>query len=90
MCLYAVLREIMNGVLDLVSVQDLDHDEISSAINNPQFDDLEYSLQHQCAVVHNCDVLITVNTRDFNCDDIQVLSPESFLEIYGVNISNRK
>lgn len=84
------LRDIMNGVLDLVSVQDLDHDEISSAINNPQFDDLEDSLQHQCAVVHNCDVLITVNTRDFNCDDIQVLSPDSFLEIHGVNISNRK
>lgn len=74
------LRDIMNNVLDLVSVIDLDHDEIGLAINNSQFDDLEDSLQHQCAVVHNCDVLITVNTRDFVCDDILVLSPESFLE----------
>ena len=74
------LRDIMNNVLDLVSVIDLDHDGIGLAINNSQFDDLEDSLQHQCAVVHNCDVLITVNTRDFVCDDILVLSPESFLE----------
>ena len=74
------LRDIMNNVLDLVSVIDLDHDEIGLAINNSQFYDLEDSLQHQCAVVHNCDVLITVNTRDFVCDDILVLSPESFLE----------
>ena len=79
------LRDIMNGVLDLVSVIDMDHDEIRSAINNSQFADLEDSLQHQCAVIHNCDVLITVNTRDFICDDIQVLSPESFWEKYGKN-----
>lgn len=84
------LRDIMNGVLELVSVIDLNHEEIGAAINNSQFDDLEDSLQHQCAVVHNCDFLITVNTRDFNCDDIQVLTPESFLEIHGENISNRK
>ena len=75
------IREVMNSVLGIASIADIDQSHVVSAINDSAFSDVEDSMQHQCALNSRCDVLITFNVKDFkNVDDIDVMTPEEFLQ----------
>lgn len=74
-------REYLNKVLDLVSVVSPPNDDYRLAINDEGFKDIEDSCQHQCALFANCDVIVTINIRDFrNVTDITVLTPDEFVK----------
>lgn len=76
------LREILNSVLEIVTVLDTNHVDTCTATNNLHFDDIEDSMQYQCAIKGSCDCLITFNTKDYkNVEQstISVLTPSKFL-----------
>lgn len=74
------LRAILNNIISLVSVSGLSHKRTVRAINDLAFDDIEDSFQHQCAVENKCDIIITINSKHFNCTDIKVMTPQEFIE----------
>ena len=76
-------RKILNNIMHLIHVIDLKHESIVSAINDEHFTDLEDIYQYRCALEHKCDVLITINTKDYkdtNNNAIHVLSPRQVVE----------
>ena len=75
------IREVLNMVLDIAIIADIRHPRAVAATNDQAFSDLEDSVQHQCAISSQCDVLITFNVKDFkNVNDIKVMTPEEFLQ----------
>lgn len=78
-------REILNGLLNIATIADVDHPMTVIATNDTNFSDFEDSMQYRCALKAKCDVLITINTKDFrycNQSAIKVMTPECFLETY--------
>ena len=76
------LREILNSVLEIVTVLDVDHERTYTATNDLNFDDIEDSMQYQCAIKGCCECIITFNTKDYkNVEQevISVLTPSTFL-----------
>lgn len=76
------LREILKSVLDIVTVIDTNHEQACTATDDTCFDDIEDSMQYQCAIGGNCNCIITFNNKDFKNADlskIQVLTPDMFL-----------
>ena len=75
------IREVLNMVLDIATIADISHSHAVAAINDQAFSDMEDSVQHQCAISSQCDVLITFNVKDFmDVKDIRVMTPENFLQ----------
>lgn len=81
------LRESLNTILNLASVVGTSHKSIVDAVNDINFDDIEDSFQYQCALQNKCDVLLTINLRDYPTADItpiQILSPDDFCKAYSI------
>ena len=79
------LRATLGTVMSMVSAAGLSQKRIMRAINDTTFDDVEDSLQYQCALQSKCDTLITINLRDYRNADtskIEILSPTEFVEKY--------
>lgn len=79
------LRSTLNTILGLVSTANLSHRNAINGINDTAFDDVEDSFQYQCAKQSKCDVLLTINLRDYRNADaskIEILSPIDFVEKY--------
>lgn len=79
------LRSTLNTVMSMVTVGGLSHKRVSKAINDIAFDDVEDSLQYQCALQSKCDTLVTINLRDYRNADtskMEILSPTEFVEKY--------
>ena len=74
------LRQLLNTITEMAKVADVSAKRLAEGINDLDFDDLEDSFQHQCAIKAKCDVLITINKKHFPCKDIPVMTPEEFLE----------
>lgn len=64
----------------------------TKAINDISFSDLEDSYQHQTALTAGCNILLTLNIRDFkqiaDNSTISILTPAEFIDKYCKNISN--
>lgn len=78
-------RKILNNITHLIHVIDLKHESIVAAINDEQFSDLEDSYQYRCALEHDCNVLITINTKDYKYttnNAIRIVSPKQFVESF--------
>lgn len=76
------LRMTLGTVLQLVSAVGLSHKRIVVGTNDQAFDDLEDSFQYQCAMQAKCDVLVTINLRDYSGADtskMEILSPTEFV-----------
>ena len=75
----------LNGLIDLAEVIDCSQDTIQEAINDERFTDIEDSFQYHCAEQHDCDVLLTINIKDYKNvlgGRPEVLTPEEFVEKY--------
>lgn len=73
----------LNGLIDLAEVIDCSQDTIQEAINDERFTDIEDSFQYHCAEQHDCDVLLTINIKDYKNvlgGRPEVLTPEEFVE----------
>jgi len=79
------LRTMLNIVLSMATVAGVSHKRIVSGTNDLAFDDVEDSYQYQCALQNKCDVLVTINLKDYRDADtsaIEILSPEAFANEY--------
>lgn len=79
------LRLGLNGLLSLAKAVDCNHESVEKGINDDRFVDIEDSFQYQCALQNNCDVLLTINVKDFkNVLDgkLSILTPEEFVKRY--------
>ncbi len=76
------LREMLTSILDTFSIADIFANNLSEAVADPKFTDLEDSYQFRAAINAKCDYLITVNIHDFKDADtteIKILTPSDFL-----------
>lgn len=78
-------RDILNTILDIATIADADQTSAMTATNDLNFSDFEDSLQYQCALKAQCDIILTFNSKDYkNCDieKVRILTPDEFLEIF--------
>ena len=79
------LRAALTTVMSMVEVAGLSQSRVMRGINDASFDDVEDSLQYQCALQAKCEAFITINLRDYrDCDasKMEILSPTEFVEKY--------
>ena len=79
------LRQTLDIVLSMVTVAGVSHKRLVSGNSDLAFNDIEDSFQYQCALQNKCDVLVTINIKDFcNADTsaMEILSPEEFISKY--------
>ncbi|MBR2101214.1 MAG: type II toxin-antitoxin system VapC family toxin [Prevotella sp.] len=79
------LRTLLADVLNLVTIVQLPHVCAEAAIYDVAFTDIEDSFQYHCAFENRCDVLITINIKDYeNADqsDLEILTPAAFVDKY--------
>lgn len=79
------LRATLGTVMSMVEVGGLSQNHVIRGINDTSFDDVEDSLQYQCALQAKCDAFITINLRDYRNPDtskMEIMSPTEFVEKY--------
>ena len=79
------LRAMLNIVLSMTTVAGVSHKRIVNGTNDIAFDDVEDSYQYQCALQNKCDVLVTINLKDYRCADtstMETLLPDAFVSKY--------
>ncbi len=81
-----MLREILITLFNRFITANINSDAFLRAVENDLFTDLEDSFQWQNTIVSECDVILTLNIKDFkNVRDSKcpkVLSPKEFIEEY--------
>lgn len=80
-----LVRSVLLQILDFTTVVEIDNETLRNGINDLSFIDLEDSFQHQVAVAGGCDMLVTLNIKDFKGVDvsaIKVVTPKQFVEDY--------
>jgi len=77
-------RYILSKLLEVFEIQDLDYSRLSDGVSDKDFTDLEDSYQYQCAIKAQCDVLLTINKKDFTTQSplTKVLTPKEFIDEY--------
>ena len=81
------VRKIIDSLLLLVHVGNMEHSDMIDAANDSSFSDIEDAFQYHCALRNQCDLLITINIKDFNKtsqDLIKVITPNDFANSYLV------
>lgn len=78
------LRELLTSIASCFSIIDMPTEEYLNAISNEKFKDVEDSFQYQMAKCNGCDVLLTINIKDFKLmreatEEMKVLTPAEFL-----------
>ncbi len=79
------LRLILNAFRTIAPTVDCSDDTVEEAINDEQFTDIEDSFQYHCALQHKCDVLLTINIKDYKNvldSELEVMTPQDFVEKY--------
>ncbi len=79
------LRFILKAFRNIAPTVDCSDETIEEAIDDEQFTDIEDSFQYHCALQHGCDVLLTINIKDYkNVLDsgLEVMTPQEFVEKY--------
>ena len=73
------LYGLMEGLTEMFEVLQMNQEQLRSslAIIAADFEDV---LQYICALYHNCDVIVTNNTKHFKFSKIQVLTPKEVLK----------
>lgn len=73
------LYALMEGLTDMFEVLQMDQEQLRSSFSVIAAD-FEDVLQYICASYHNCDIIVTNNTKHFKFSKIQVLTPKEFLK----------
>lgn len=81
-----ILREIMQHIFGRYIVCGMESSDFYNAVNNSSFIDLEDSYQWEVAKLANCDVLLTLNIKDYkdaSCESgLNVIEPKEFISQY--------
>ena len=81
----AVLTRALNAILCLANIIDVSHSYIEKAVNDENFIDKEDGFQYYCALENDCDIIVTINIKDYKTADgenIKVISPSEFSSTY--------
>ena len=76
------LRIVLKGLLQLAPIVDCSQEVALEAVADERFTDIEDSLQYHCAKKNSCDVLLTINIKDFKKvidGDLRIISPQEFV-----------
>jgi predicted nucleic acid-binding protein len=76
-----VVKEKIRKFKVFAETSDLTDKIIEKGLSS-RFLDFEDALQYHCALMMNCDIVITRNGKDFKGSEIPVLSPDEFLVFY--------
>lgn len=79
------LRRILEGIIDEFQISSIGADELVKGVADADFNDLEDSYQYQSAVASGCDIILTINTKDFHKalgNGVEILSPQNFKTKY--------
>lgn len=77
-----VVKEKIQKFKVIAETSDLTDKIIDIGLSS-KFSDFEDALQYHCALMMNCDMVITRNGKDFKGSEIPVLSPDEFLVFYA-------
>jgi hypothetical protein len=77
-----VVKEKIRKFKVFAETSDLTDKIIEKGLSS-RFSDFEDALQYHCALMMNCDIVITRNGKDFKGSEIPVLSPDEFLVYYA-------
>ena len=77
-----VVKEKIRKFKVIAETSDLTDKIIEKGLSS-RFSDFEDALQYHCALMMNCDIVITRNGKDFKGSEIPVLSPDEFLVYYA-------
>lgn len=85
-----LLREIMKKVFSHYTVESLDSKGFLASASDMCFLDIEDSYQWWTAKETECEVLLTINVKDYSrvsqaSSTLKVLNPASFIEKYSIN-----
>lgn len=78
-----LVRSVLLSILDLVTVINIDNENLRKGVMDESFTDLEDSFQHQVSLLGKCDAIITLNVKDFkNIDPHKniVFTPNQFIK----------
>ena len=79
------LRGYLAEVLNMATMVSFSHTDAVECVYDEAFCDLEDSFQYRCALENNCDVLVTINIKDYRQAgqaDLEILTPTGFVEKY--------
>lgn len=80
------LRSILLGILDDFYITPHDNTTLRYGVKDKDFNDLEDSYQAQIALHSGCEILLTINKKDFQGlignEQIKVLTPAEFIKLY--------
>lgn len=77
-------RKKITVLLDHLHITTLNHQMALKAMQNKKVKDFEDGLEYYSALDSRCKCIITDDTHDFYFSDVDVLSPEDFLEKYVI------
>lgn len=78
----STLRSILSNVLHLCKIDSIGNSSFEECLQHEAFKDIEDSFQFQTAVSNGCDVLLTLNEKDFSCKgdtSVLVQTPMAFI-----------
>jgi len=79
------LRTTLANTKKLVSLAPLSDESLTAAIADERFDDIEDAFQYHCALQNGCDVLISINKRDYaraGSEAMLVMTPREFANTF--------
>ena len=79
------VRKIIDSLLLLVHIGNLEHSDMIDAANDLSFSDIEDAFQYHCALKNQCNFLITINIKDFNQANqelMKAITPNEFASSY--------
>lgn len=78
------IRQLLKDLTEYITAVDLSHTQFRKALGDEEFKDIEDGFQYYCALQNECNVLITLNLKDFpkTNKDIEVLEPKAFTDKY--------
>ena len=74
-------RKFISTIVKYITVITIDHKNVLDALKS-KFSDFEDALQHDSAVEHQCEYIITRNIEDYKNAEIPVLLPEEFIGMF--------
>ncbi len=78
------VKSILRDLSRIVRILPFNQNVIDNALYS-NFKDIEDAYQYFTAKENNIPIIITRNTKDFLVDDISVITPEQFLNMYRNN-----
>jgi len=73
-------RDILSSITSFLSVAEINHEMICSALNRKEFNDFEDCLQDECASAIGADFIVTQNIKDYANSRVPAISPDEFIQ----------